>query len=58
MLYVPLNDGQFIIGHDGSNDPAINTSLRINPATGDGYIALVTGHSTLASEIGFEWTLW
>ena len=58
MLYVPLNDGQFIIGHDGSNDPAINTSLRINPVTGDGYIALVTGHSTLASEIGFEWTLW
>ncbi len=58
MLYVPLNEGQFIIGHDGSNDPAINTSLRINPVTGDGYIALVTGHSTLASEIGFEWTLW
>lgn len=58
MLYVPLDDGQFIIGHDGSNDPAINTSVRINPITGDGYIALVTGHSTLASEIGFEWTLW
>ena len=58
MLYAPLPDGRFLIGHDGSNDPAINTSIRINPASGDGYIALVSGHKTLASEIGFEWVLW
>lgn len=58
MLYAPLSDGQFVIGHDGSNDPAINTSIRINPVSGDGYIALVSGHQTLASEIGFEWVLW
>lgn len=58
MLYAPLLDGRFVIGHDGSNDPAINTSIRINPLSGDGYIALVSGHQTLASEIGFEWVLW
>lgn len=58
MLYAPLPDDRFVIGHDGSNDPAINTSIRINPVSGDGYIALVTGHKTLASEIGFEWVLW
>ncbi|WP_338517942.1 serine hydrolase domain-containing protein [Alteromonas gracilis] len=58
MLYAPLSDGQFVIGHDGSNDPAINTSIRVNPITGDGYIALFSGHKTLASEIGFEWVLW
>ena len=58
MLYAPLADNQFVIGHDGSNSPAINTSIRINPESGDGYIALVSGHKTLASEIGFEWVLW
>lgn len=58
MLYAPLPDDRFVIGHDGSNDPAINTSIRINPVSGDGYIALVSGHKTLASEIGFEWVLW
>lgn len=58
MLYAPLPDDRFVIGHDGNNDPAINTSIRINPVTGDGYIALMSGHKTLASEIGFEWVLW
>lgn len=58
MLYAPLTDNRYIIGHDGSNDPAINTSIRINTETGDGYIALISGHKTLASEIGFEWVLW
>ena len=58
MLYVPLNEGRYVIGHDGSNDPAINTSVRINPETGDGFIALVSGHTSLASEIGYEWVLW
>ncbi|MFD2165875.1 serine hydrolase domain-containing protein [Thalassotalea euphylliae] len=58
MLYAPLADDRFVIGHDGSNDPAINTSIRINPVSGDAYIALVSGHKTLASEIGFEWVLW
>ncbi|GAB5379649.1 MAG: hypothetical protein Alis3KO_05400 [Aliiglaciecola sp.] len=58
MLYAPLSDDRFVIGHDGSNDPAINTSIRINPVSGDGYIALISGHKTLASEIGFEWVLW
>lgn len=58
MHYVPAGDGGYVYGHDGSNDPAINSSLRINPVTGDAFIALVTGHHVLASELGYEWTLW
>ncbi|MCC2607862.1 serine hydrolase domain-containing protein [Planctobacterium marinum] len=58
MHYVPVGEGGYVYGHDGSNDPAINSSLRINPVTGDAFIALVTGHSVLASELGYEWTLW
>lgn len=57
-LYVPNGAGSYIIGHDGNNYPAINTTARFDPATGDGIIVLETGNSTLAREIGGEWTFW
>lgn len=57
-LYAPEDSGGFIIGHDGSNLPAINTTARFDPATGDGVIVLVTGNQGLASQIGGEWTYW
>jgi len=41
-----------------ANDPAINSSVRINPATSDGIVMLVSGHPTLASDICSEWVLW
>lgn len=58
MLYAPVKNNDYIYGHDGSNDPAINTAFRINPNNGDAIIVLVTGNSRLASSIAFEWTLW
>ncbi len=57
-LYAPNGAGGFVIGHDGGNFPAINTTARIDPATGDGVIVLETGSETLAREIGGEWTYW
>lgn len=57
-LYSPTASGAYIFGHDGSNAPAINTSMRINPDNGDAVIVLVTGHSSLATDIAGEWTLW
>lgn len=57
ILYAPLGD-DFVYGHDGANDPAINSSVRINPATRDAFIALSTGHPTLASNLGSDWVLW
>lgn len=57
-LYAPTASGAYVYGHDGSNAPAINTSLRINPDNGDAIIVLVTGHPSLATAIGSEWTLW
>ncbi len=57
-LYAPTTSGAYVYGHDGANAPAINTSMRINPDNGDAVIVLVTGHPTLASAIGGEWTLW
>ncbi|MFK7842335.1 MAG: serine hydrolase domain-containing protein [Sphingorhabdus sp.] len=58
MLYAPNNSGDFIIGHDGSNEPAINTAARLDPATGDGIVILSTGNPMLATEIAGEWVFW
>ncbi len=58
MLYAPTANGAYVFGHDGSNEPAINSSLRINPDNGDAIIVLVSGNPALASSIAYEWTLW
>ena len=57
-LYVPNGAGRYVIGHDGNNYPAIATTARIDPASGDGIVVLETGNSTLAREIGGEWIFW
>ncbi|MEM6913469.1 MAG: serine hydrolase domain-containing protein, partial [Pseudomonadota bacterium] len=31
ILYAPNDHGQFILGHDGSNGPAIDTAARLDP---------------------------
>lgn len=58
MLYAPNNAGEHIIGHDGSNEPAINTAARLDPATGDGIVILSTGNPMLATELAGEWVFW
>ncbi len=57
-LYAESAGGDFVYGHDGGNEPAINSSLRINPDNADALVLLVNGHPSLASEIGGEWVLW
>ncbi|TGD76244.1 class A beta-lactamase-related serine hydrolase [Mangrovimicrobium sediminis] len=57
MLYAPTGD-DFVFGHDGSNEPAINSALRVNPANGDAIVVLSTGRAFLASSLAYEWTLW
>jgi CubicO group peptidase (beta-lactamase class C family) len=58
MLYAPAARGDFVFGHDGANEPAINASVRVNPVTGDGIVVLVTGSRTLASDVGSDWVFW
>lgn len=58
ILYAPNNRGDNIIGHDGNNDPAINTTVRLDPATGDGIVVLETGDKLLATELGGDWVYW
>jgi len=58
MLYVPVTNDDFIYGHGGSNDPAINTSIRINPENKSAFVILATGNKKLAYNMAYEWTLW
>lgn len=58
MLYAPNNAGGFVIGHDGNNEPEINTAARIDPDTGDGIVVLETGAPLLATRLGGEWVFW
>ncbi len=58
ILYAGNGGRDYIVGHDGSNEPAINTSARIDPATGDGIVVLATGTSMLATRLAGEWVFW
>ena len=58
ILYAPNKSGDFVIGHDGNDEPAINAAARLNPDTGNGIIVLETGNELLATEIGGEWVFW
>ena len=58
ILYAPNNAGEYIIGHDGNNEPAINTAARLDPATGDGIVILETGNRLLATSVAGEWIFW
>ncbi len=58
VLYAPDNHGDNVIGHDGGNAPAINTTVRINPANGDGIVILESGNKQLASQVGGDWVFW
>jgi CubicO group peptidase (beta-lactamase class C family) len=58
ILYAPTQSGDFVFGHDGANSPAINSTVRINPDTGDALIILVSGNPSLASDLGADWVLW
>lgn len=58
VLYGPDGKGDFVVGHDGGNAPAINTTARVNPSTGDGIVILESGNTQLATALGGEWVFW
>jgi CubicO group peptidase (beta-lactamase class C family) len=54
-LYARGRAGAYVFGHDGGNVPAVNTSVRIDPATGDAIIALSTGGNGIATRLASAW---
>ena len=47
-----------MIGHDGGNLPAIRTTARLNPLTGNGIIILSSGQPNMFANITKNWTRW
>jgi len=50
--------GNYIIGHDGGNRPAINTSARIDTNSCDGIVLLSSGTDGIASQLANDWVYW
>jgi hypothetical protein len=57
-LYAPTATGDYVYGHDGQNEPALNAAVRINPVSHDAIIVLASGNPSLATHVGFEWVFW
>ena len=55
MLYINIENGENIFGHDGNSTPPINTAIRISPITGNGIIILETGNPNLATKLASDW---
>lgn len=55
QLYSAKRGGGHIIGHDGGNVPAVNTSVRLDLARRDAIILLSTGGDWAASRLGAAW---
>jgi CubicO group peptidase (beta-lactamase class C family) len=53
-----LNGRPVVMGHDGYNFPALKTTMRVNPTTGDGVIFLSSGQPELSNEVAEAWTKW
>ncbi len=48
----------YVVGHDGGNRPAINTTARIDPVSCDGIVLLTSGSAGIASQLGSDWVYW
>jgi CubicO group peptidase (beta-lactamase class C family) len=58
ILSSKTDRGNFIYGGDGANDPAINSSVKINPDNGDAIVVLVNGNEGLATALTSQWAYW
>lgn len=57
-LYVANGIDEYAVGHDGGNLPALGHTVRVNPATGNGLVLLISGNLELASQLGDDWVYW
>ncbi len=57
-LYVANGADGYVVGHDGANIPALGHTVRINPATGNGLVLMISGNLHLASALGDDWIYW
>lgn len=57
-LYVANGADGYVVGHDGGNLPALGHTVRINPATGNGLVLMISGNLNLSGALGDDWVFW
>ena len=57
-LFIENGAGGFIAGHDGGAIPAWGAAMRFNPATGNGFVLLISGGSGATNRLSHDWIYW
>jgi CubicO group peptidase (beta-lactamase class C family) len=57
-LFVENGTGGHVVGHDGGAYPAWGAMVRVNPATGNGLVLLVSGSRGAVNQLGHDWVYW
>lgn len=57
-LYVENDAGGYVVGHDGGAYPAWGAMMRVNPATGNGFVLLVSGSRRAVNQLSHDWVYW
>jgi CubicO group peptidase (beta-lactamase class C family) len=57
-LYVANATGGHVVGHSGAAFPAQGASVRVNPATGNGFVLTVSGGRGATNRLVHDWVYW
>lgn len=57
-LFVANDAGGHVVGHDGGSPPAWGAMVRVNPATGNGMVLMVSGGRGAVNQLGHDWVYW
>lgn len=57
-LYVANDAGGYVVGHSGAAFPAQGASMRVNPATGNGFVLTVSGGRGATNQLVHDWVYW
>jgi len=57
-LYVANDAGGYVVGHSGAAFPAAGASVRVNPATGNGFVLTASGGRGATNQLVHDWVYW
>jgi CubicO group peptidase (beta-lactamase class C family) len=57
-LYVENDSGGYVAGHSGGSFPAMGASVRVNPATGNGFVLTTSGGRGATNQLSHDWIYW
>ena len=57
-LFTDNDAGGKVVGHDGGAYPAWGAMVRANPATGNGFVLMVSGSRGAVNQLSHDWVYW